>query len=42
MATHGKKYQASAQMVESAKSYNPEEAIELAKKAAHASFDETV
>ena len=42
MATHGKKYQASAQMVERAKAYDPGEAIELARKAAHAGFDETV
>ena len=42
MATHGKKYQASVQMVERAKAYDPGEAIELARKAAHAGFDETV
>ena len=42
MATHGKKYQAAAQMVDGAKAYDPGEAIELAKKAAHVSFDETV
>jgi len=42
MATHGKKYQAAAQMVDGAKAYDPKEAIELARKAAHASFDETV
>ena len=42
MATHGKKYQAAAQMIDGTMAYPPEEAIELAKKTAHANFDETV
>ncbi len=42
MARHGKKYQESAQMVDEVKAYHPQEAIELAKKAAHTRFDETV
>ncbi len=42
MAKHGKKYNEAAQVIERAKNYAPEEAIELAKKTAHAKFDETV
>lgn len=42
MVTHGKKYQASAQIVDGTRNYSPEEAIELAKKSAYANFDETV
>jgi len=42
MAKHGKKYNEAAQVIERAKTYAPEEAIELAKKTAHAKFDETV
>ena len=42
MARHGKKYQASAKLVETGKAYLPGEAIELAKKAAYTKFDETV
>jgi len=42
MARHGKKYNESVQVIEKAKTYAPEEAIELAKKTAHAKFDETV
>jgi len=42
MAKHGKNYQESVKLVERAKAYPPQEAIELAKKAAHARFDETV
>ncbi len=42
MARHGKKYQEATQLVDRAKTYPPEEAIELAKKATHANFDETV
>ena len=42
MARHGKKYQEAVQMVDRTMAYSPEEAIELAKKSAHASFDETV
>jgi large subunit ribosomal protein L1 len=42
MARHGKKYQEAVQMVDRTMVYSPEEAIELAKKSAHASFDETV
>jgi len=42
MARRGKKYQESAQAVDRTKAYYPQEAIELAKKAAHTRFDETV
>ena len=42
MARHGKKYQEAVQMVDRTMVYSPEEAIELAKKSAHARFDETV
>jgi len=42
MVRHGKKYQQAVNLVEGAKAYLPQEAIELAKKAAHARFDETV
>lgn len=42
MARHGKNYNEVAQLVDRAKVYDPREAVELAKKAAHAKFDETV
>jgi len=42
MTKHGKKYQEASKLVDKAKSYSPEEAIELAKKATYAKFDETV
>ena len=42
MARHGKNYQEAAKQVDRTKAYHPQEAIELAKKAAHARFDETV
>lgn len=42
MARHGKKYQEAVQMIDRTMVYSPEEAIELAKKSAHARFDETV
>ncbi len=42
MTKHGKKYNEAAQMADGAKTYAPEEAIDLAKKAAHVKFDETV
>jgi large subunit ribosomal protein L1 len=42
MAKHGKKYEEVAALVDRTKAYLPEEAIELAKKTAHAGFDETV
>jgi large subunit ribosomal protein L1 len=42
VAKHGKKYQEVSKVADKAKSYSPEEAIELAKKAAYAKFDETV
>jgi len=38
----GKKHREALTQVESEKSYDPKEAIELAKKLAHAKFDETV
>jgi large subunit ribosomal protein L1 len=39
---HGKKYQEASKLVDKSKAYSPEEAIELAKKASYAKFDETV
>lgn len=42
MVKHGKKYNEAAQVIEGTKTYAPEEAVELAKKTAHAKFDETV
>ncbi len=42
MAKRGKKYQEASKLVDKSKTYSPEEAVELAKKAAYAKFDETV
>jgi len=42
MVTRGKKYQGAAKLVDRTKAYQPREAIELAKKATYAGFDETV
>jgi large subunit ribosomal protein L1 len=42
MAKHGKKYREATQVIDVTETYSPEEAIDLAKKAAPASFDETV
>ncbi len=42
MVRHGKKYREAAQVIGETETYSPEEAIELAKKTAPASFDETV
>ena len=42
MATHGKKYQEAAKLLDRIAAYHPREAIELAKQSAHAKFDETV
>lgn len=42
MALRGKKYQTAVKQVERARAYSPLEAIEVAKKAAFAAFDETV
>ena len=42
MARHGKNYQNAVKLVERTSVYPPLEAIELAKKTAHAKFDETV
>jgi large subunit ribosomal protein L1 len=39
---HGKKYQEASKLADKSKAYSPEEAIELAKKASYAKFDETV
>jgi len=39
---HGKKYQEASKLIDKSKTYAPEEAIELAKKASYAKFDETV
>ncbi len=42
MAKHGKKYQQAANLLDRAKKYPPEEAIELTQKAYYSKFDETV
>lgn len=42
MTKHGKKYQQAANLLDRAKKYPPEEAIELTQKAYYAKFDETV
>ncbi len=42
MAKHGKKYAEAINLVDRTKAYSPQEAIELAKKAAYTKFDETV
>ena len=42
MAKRGKKYQEAAKLVDRNMTYEPREAIKLAKKAAYAKFDETV
>jgi large subunit ribosomal protein L1 len=42
VAKHGKKYQEASKFVDKSKTYSPEEAVELAKKASYAKFDETV
>ncbi len=42
MAKRGKKYNEAIQLIDRAKTYAPDEAIELAKKAAQRNFDETV
>jgi large subunit ribosomal protein L1 len=42
MSTHGKKFNNAAKLVDRATAYEPAEAIELAKKAVFAGFDETV
>ena len=41
MEKHGKQYQEASRLVDKSKTYSPEEAIELAKKASYAKFDET-
>ena len=42
MAKHGKRYQEASKLGDKSKAYSPEEAVELAKKASYARFDETV
>jgi len=42
MAKHGKKYIEAAKLVDLNKLYDPEEAVELAKKTSSAKFDQTV
>ena len=42
MSQHGKKYQEASKLVDKSKAYAAEEAIQLAKKAVYAKFDETV
>jgi large subunit ribosomal protein L1 len=42
MTKHSKSYQESVKLLDKRKTYQPQEAIELAKKMAHGKFDETV
>jgi len=42
MTTRGKKYKEAAQLIDRMQLYEPKEAVEIAKKAAYAGFDETV
>jgi large subunit ribosomal protein L1 len=42
VAKHGKKYQEASKLVDRSRAYSPEEAVELAKKAIYAKFDQTV
>jgi large subunit ribosomal protein L1 len=42
MAERGKKYQSAVKLVEADRSYTPQEAVALAKKASFTKFDETV
>ncbi|MBN2240207.1 MAG: 50S ribosomal protein L1 [Dehalococcoidales bacterium] len=42
MPKHGKKYQEALKLIDRTRYYSPEEAIALAKQAAHAGYDETV
>jgi len=42
MVKNGKKYREATALLDKSKDYEPQEAIELAKKATYASFDETV
>jgi large subunit ribosomal protein L1 len=42
MVRHGKKYQESLKLLDKNQTYPLQEAVELAKKAAHSKFDETV
>ncbi len=42
MTRHGKKYLEAIKLLDRAREYSPQEAVELAKKMAHAGFDETV
>jgi large subunit ribosomal protein L1 len=42
MPKHGKKYRAAAELVDTEKHYQPDEAIELLQKIAYANFDEAV
>ena len=42
MAKHGKNYQQAVKLIDRILAYAPEEAIKLAKQAAHVKFDETV
>ncbi len=42
MTRHGKKHREALDLIDKAKTYSPEEAVGLAKQAAHTKFDETV
>jgi large subunit ribosomal protein L1 len=42
MTKHTKNYLESTKLIDNAKEYHPQEAIDLAKQASHAKFDETV
>ena len=42
MTSHGRKHKEAVSQIDRSKGYTPQEAIEAARKAAHAAFDETV
>jgi len=42
VATRGKKYREAIKQMDASRAYSPQEAVELAKKASYAKFDETV
>jgi len=42
MARHGKKYQESTKLIDRNRTYSPQEAVELTKKASYTKFDETL
>jgi large subunit ribosomal protein L1 len=42
MVRHGRKYKEAVAQIDTTKAYQPQEAIEIAKKSSHTKFDETV